>query len=68
MIRLQKAEPPKILQQNAAEWTRVLHDHVAAGTRPTDVEKTRYRHADIKIALVKETPENVPTARANFGM
>jgi 5-methylcytosine-specific restriction endonuclease McrA len=55
MIRLTKAAIPPVLQQNTVAWTQILRDHAAAGTHPTDPEKTRYRHADIKMALVAET-------------
>ena len=55
MIRLTKSALPPILAQNRDAWTQVLIDHLNAGTEPTNHEKTRYRHADIKASLVEET-------------
>ncbi len=55
MIQLSKDIAPAVLQQNFVAWTKVLRDRKAAGEQPTDTEKTRYRHADIKAALVTET-------------
>jgi hypothetical protein len=57
MIRLQKTAKPDILVNSAAAWTKVLTDHQAAGTKPTDSEKARYRHAEVKAALLVETVE-----------
>jgi hypothetical protein len=55
MIRLSKKTIPAVLAANSSTWTRVLLDHQAANTTPTSTEKSRYRHADIKAALVEET-------------
>jgi 5-methylcytosine-specific restriction endonuclease McrA len=55
MIRLSKKAVPAVLQQNFVAWTDALKNRMAAGEQPTDAEKTRYRHADIKTALVIET-------------
>ena len=55
MIRLNKAGKPAILVEKAAAWTKVLTDHQAAGTLPTDAEKSRYRHPEIKAVLITET-------------
>jgi len=55
MIRLSKKTVPPVLAENAAAWTQVLLDHEAANTTPTPTEKSRYRHADIKVALLEET-------------
>lgn len=55
MIRLEKVEEPAILQDNGAAWLKVIEDKLAAGEVPTDAEKGRYRHADIKAALKIET-------------
>lgn len=55
MIKLTKLAKPDILEQNAAGWTKTLLDKLATGDKPTDTEKNRYRHADVKAVLVKET-------------
>lgn len=55
MIKLSKAEKPQILLDNGPNWTKVIVDKIAVGETPTDTEKTRYRHPDIKAALVAET-------------
>lgn len=55
MIKLQKTAIPTVLKENQAEWTKTIVDKASAGLVPTDVEKSRYRHADIKIALIEET-------------
>lgn len=55
MIKLTKAPKPDILETNAANWTNVLITKLAKKTKPTETEKTRYRHSEIKNALVIET-------------
>jgi 5-methylcytosine-specific restriction endonuclease McrA len=55
VIRLQKTTEPQILIRNAVEWTRVIVDKIALGQPLTQTEKTRYRHPEIKQALVEET-------------
>ncbi len=55
MIKLTKHEEPAVLRKNGAKWLAKLEDRVAKGEVATEHEKTRYRHADIKAALVKET-------------
>jgi len=55
VIRLTKGAIPAILHTNFAAWTQTLRDRMAAGQPPTETEKTRYRHTDIKDALIQET-------------
>ena len=55
MIRLEKGEQPKILKQKAGEWTKAVMDRLKKGEKPTSAERSRYRHPEIKDALVKET-------------
>lgn len=55
MIRLTKGAEPDILITKAAKWTKTLVDKIVAGKKPTNGEKTRYRHEKIKKALVAET-------------
>jgi hypothetical protein len=55
MIHLTKGAAPEVLIQNAATWTKALTDKIDAGVEPTNTEKYRYRHVDIKDALVTET-------------
>ncbi|MGL4692512.1 MAG: HNH endonuclease [Stenotrophomonas maltophilia] len=55
MIKLEKSNEPQILIDNYTLWTRAILDKIAAGSSPTETEKTRYRHTDIKSALILET-------------
>src|SRR3954469_25335779 len=55
MIKLEKTERPQVLTDNADDWTAVLLEKQAQGEEPTTSEKTKYRHRDIKAALLNET-------------
>lgn len=55
MIRLTKGELPEILRRNARAWTDALLARLRAGEEPTQAERTRYRHEDVKAALLAET-------------
>lgn len=55
MIKLRKVEEPPILRDNAADWLKTIQDKLAVGEVPTEAEKGRYRHPEIKAALVNET-------------
>lgn len=55
MIKLHKQPEPKILRDNGARWLKVLQDKIDTDEKPTDAEKSRYRHPDIKAALKIET-------------
>lgn len=55
MIKLTKQPEPQILQENGAHWLQVLQDKIASGEPPSDAEKSRYRHPEIKEALKIET-------------
>lgn len=55
MIKLQKGPEPAVLTENYDNWTNALLDRIAKGEKPTDAEKGKYRHPDVKEALVKET-------------
>lgn len=55
MIKIVKGETPEILSENWVAWTEALQKKKAEGLEPTDTEKSRYRHPDIKKALIKET-------------
>src|SRR5947209_8328121 len=50
MIRLNKGPKPQILTENEAAWTATV-----ANGEATPAEKARYRHPEIKEALVSET-------------
>lgn len=54
MIALAKGREPAILVDNAVAWTETLISRFGAGKEPTTTERTRYRHRDIKRALVEE--------------
>jgi uncharacterized protein (TIGR02646 family) len=55
MIRLHKGDEPKVLSDNAAAWTAEIVAAYASGGKPTEAQSTRYRHEDIKSAIVAET-------------
>jgi uncharacterized protein (TIGR02646 family) len=55
VIKLQKQPEPDILRIHGVQWLKTLEDKIAAGEKPTDSEKSRYRHPDIKSALKTET-------------
>lgn len=55
MIKLVKGEAPAVLQANAATWTSDLIAKLQSGLKPTDAEGARYRHPQIKSALMLET-------------
>ena len=55
MIALKKEDIPAILAKEAQNWTTALTTKLNSGKKPTNTEKTRYRHPDIKQALIKET-------------
>jgi uncharacterized protein (TIGR02646 family) len=55
MIKLAKLDEPEVLRQNSAAWTAILLHKIAIGESPTDHEKSRYRHSEIKEVLKHET-------------
>lgn len=55
MIPLHKLARPQVLTDNAAAWTAVVVNKLAAGQKPTKTEKSRYNHPDVKAQLVAET-------------
>lgn len=55
MIKLSKSDRPAILTKHGHEWTQTILTKTAAKITLTATEKTRYRHAEIKAALVAET-------------
>jgi len=55
MIRLTKRAAPRILVQQAANWTAELLAAIAAGTKLSDARKRRYNDAEVKSALLEET-------------
>ncbi|WP_422650097.1 HNH nuclease domain-containing protein [Cupriavidus sp. H18C1] len=55
MIKIDKLPEPPVLVENSKNWTSTLLARIAAGERPTDAEKSRYRHAEIKAVLLEET-------------
>jgi uncharacterized protein (TIGR02646 family) len=55
MIRLTKGAKPAVLISEAAAWTKELLDIVKRGGDPSATQRGRYRHAEIKQALIVET-------------
>ena len=54
MIRLQKAPKPGILETNEAAWTKEFLDTLAGNGMIPDAIRYRYRHPEIKAALLSE--------------
>ena len=46
---------PKILEDKEESWTTALTNKLARGEKPTNTEKTRYRHLQVKAVLIEET-------------
>lgn len=57
MIKLQKIEKPKILAENAENWTTEYCEYINNNQEPPYQLATRYNEPSIKIALEKETHE-----------
>lgn len=55
MIKLTKNAKPAILVSSSVNWTEALLAKLALGEKPTATEATRYRHPDVKQALMIET-------------
>ncbi len=55
MISLSKLPKPQVLVDNEERWTAAITAKVAAGEALTNSERSRYRHPEIKTALVNET-------------
>ncbi len=55
MISLTKTDKPRVLEDNADRWHAELLAIIARGEKPTETLKSRYRHEQIKTALVIET-------------
>lgn len=55
MIQLSKGQKPRILVANELQWTAALLNKLSTGEIPTNNEKTRYRHPEIKTELISET-------------
>lgn len=62
MRNLVKAEEPEVLQQNKENWTRAYREDPSNNTR-----KYRYRHPDIKSALVEETGNKCVYCESKIG-
>lgn len=55
MIPLHKGPEPQVLTQNAIQWTDAVMSKIGSGLEPTPVERSRYRHPQVKAALIAET-------------
>lgn len=56
MIKLEKLDEPKVLQDNATRWLQELKAAIASGDpKLIKSRKTRYNHADIKATVKQET-------------
>lgn len=55
MRSLTKGACPPVLAANSVVWTNEILDALAAGKKPTDTQKARYNHPDIKAVIKNET-------------
>lgn len=55
MISISKSNKPEILEQNDADWTNELMEKINNGEEIPKSLKERYRHSQIKDAVVEET-------------
>lgn len=55
MIKLNKLPKPDVLLKNAEEWTTTITNKIKNQEKPTNTEKTKYRHPEIKRTLLTET-------------
>ena len=55
MIKLYKTDKPPILVKNEQAWLDALKQKLSSKIEPTPAERHRYRHTEIKQALVIET-------------
>lgn len=55
MIKLTKTNEPEVLKQNGEAWTNELMGKIALCEKLTPTEKSRYRHPEIKAAVIAET-------------
>lgn len=55
MIKLTKLAEPEVLRNHGEEWTRLLLEKIGKGEKPTATEASRYRHPEIKAAIIEET-------------
>jgi uncharacterized protein (TIGR02646 family) len=55
LIKIKKGEMPQILKDNSAAWTATFLSKISSGEKPSDSEATKYRHPQVKAALLIET-------------
>lgn len=55
MIRITKGPIPDVLRNNAVTWTGAVLAKIAAGEKPSNSEKSKYAHQEIKAAILSET-------------
>lgn len=55
MIRLQKGNKPKVLKENAEDWTRELLDAIRQESQNLEQIRGRYKNPEIKQSLEAET-------------
>ncbi len=66
MIKLVKSPAPNVLVINGADWTASILEKRAAGLEPTQAELSRYRHPEIKAALLEETSGKCAYCESKF--
>ena len=55
MIKLSKTAKPNVLALNSVTWTDAIISKLSKGDKLTASEKTKYRHPEVKAALISET-------------
>jgi hypothetical protein len=55
MIKITKGPKPKVLTDQAEDWTNSVRDALARGEKLSDSLKSKYNHRDVKDAILAET-------------
>lgn len=66
MIKLTKLPEPKILKNNAENWTAQHLKNISEGKESSHYLKTRYSHKDIKEVILRETSEKCAYCESKF--
>lgn len=61
MRNIPKSQPPRVLVDSRLEW------EAAVGANPSEHNKNRYRHEEIKAALIKETASKCVYCESRIG-
>lgn len=67
MIKITKGPVPAILARSEEAWTNTLLTKIRTGDAPTENELGKYKHPEIKAALVQETHGKCAYCESKFG-